>query len=105
MANRIVGNVYIIDSQMGAGAALIIGSPAWPKNAFIQAIGFWASSTASVWEMVFASNTAACCWKLAPETSPTPSAGTFVSMNLGGVSFDELRCKTLTTGTGFIYFG
>lgn len=105
MANRISGNVYIIDSQTGAGAALMPGSSSWPlHSAKIQSVAFWSSDTTGLWEMVFAADTTSIAFKITPDTAPIPVSGAVMQMIFDCISFDELRCKTLTAGTGFIYF-
>lgn len=105
MANRIVCNMYLIDSQTGAASALQPGSASWPTlKARVQVAALWAADTTGLWEMVYASDTSTSAWKLTPETAPAPTGGTFTSLVLDGVEFEELRCKTLTAGTGYIYF-
>lgn len=103
MANRIVGNVYIIDSQT-AGKPLIDGtSGAWLRSAYISAIGFWAADTSGVFELAYRSDTTNVVFKLALEGA-TGTNGFSTMKFIGGVRFEELTAKTLTAGTGWIYF-
>lgn len=103
MANRIVGNVYIIDSSTGAGNPLIMGgnSGAWLDNILVSAFAFWGTDTTAAIELVFANDTASTAFR---------SGHGYANANLNwssfgeAVYFKELRCKTLTNGTGFIYF-
>lgn len=101
MANRIVGNVYIIDSSLGAGNPLIINTGAWLDNLMVSAFAFWGTTTNSEIELVFASATDSTAFRCGhAQNVPDMTWGSFGE----GVYFKELRCKTLTTGTGFIYF-
>lgn len=101
MANRIVGNVYIIDSSLGIGNPLIINTGSWLDNHLVSAFGFWGNDTTAQIELVFASATDTTAFR-------SGHSNTNANMNWSSfgdsVYFKELRCKTLTNGTGFIYF-
>ena len=100
--NRIVGNVYIIDSQTGADRALINGtSGAWLDNTLVTAFAFWGADTTGAFEMVFAHQTDATAFRCGHSlVNPNMNWSNFGQ----AIYFKELRCKTLTAGTGFIYF-
>lgn len=106
MANKFVGNLLIIDSA-GPANSLIVGSASWPQHqAKIKSVVFWGANTTSTLELVTASDTSNVVIMLTPQTAPTPSAGTTVEINFGeGINFEELRCRTLTAGTAWVYFG
>lgn len=91
MANAIIGNVYYIDS---GGVAL------GDLRLKIHSIAIAATNTTSVLELVFFANTTQTCYK---QTSPDNNPVT-LSTYVGGIYFDRLFVKTLTAGTGFIYF-
>lgn len=101
MANRIVGNIYIIDSQTGAANSLQPNSASWLDNHLVSGFALWGADTTAAIELVFATQTDACAWK----ANYTQLGQNPVQSNLGeAVYFRELRCKTLVSGTGFIYF-
>lgn len=101
MANRIVGNVYIIDSQTGAANALQPGSASWLDNQKVTAFAFWGSDTTGQIDLIFAADTTASVFK-AGHFQNVPDT---VWSSFGEATyFKELRCKTLTAGTGYIYF-
>ena len=106
MANRIVGNVYIIDSQMGIATDLQgVNIASWLKNSVrVKMFALWCANTTAELELVFKADTASTAARLGAGTSPTPIAGGLVTLLMNGINFEELRCKTLTAGTGFIYF-
>lgn len=106
MANRLVGSVYIVDSQTGAAASFQPGSASWQQHSMkVQSVALWCADTTSTFELVWAADTASVAVRLAPQTAPVPSAGSLVNIEFpNGINFDELRCKTLVAGTGFIYF-
>ena len=90
MANRIVGNVYIIDSASGATAL------SFPKQGLIKNISFIASDTTGLLELALVT-TADVVVRLSNSKT---------ELELGdGVWFEPFIVKTLTAGTGYIYFG
>ena len=101
MANRIVGNVYIIDSQTGIANALQPGSSSWLDNHLVSGFSLWGADTTAAIELVFANDTSSTAWKANyQQLGQNPVQSQFGE----AVYFKELRCKTLTAGTGFIYF-
>lgn len=103
MANRLVNNVYILDSLTTAAIPLLgPGSASWLDDAYVNSIVLWGAGTTSALELVYASNTAnsACVLSV---NSPNGLGGT-VSTNFSQPQrFSELRLKTLTVGTAWIY--
>lgn len=103
MANRIVGNVYVIDSQTGAANPLTItpGTASWLDNHLVSGFSFLGNDTTATIELVFAADTTATAYFCGHPNNNRNMTMT----NLGeAVYFKELRCKTLTSGTGYIYF-
>lgn len=103
MANRIVGNVYIIDSASTSAAPLQSGI-AWPNHMKLDAVSFWTTSTAGICEFVYASNTNDTAFVLSPNVTSISVAGAMAHLHFGGVYFSELRVRTLTAGTAWLYF-
>lgn len=98
MANRIVGNVYIVDS------ALNNVSLPWPQGARIQSVRAWFLDTSGLARFT-GSDTTNAVFILTAHNAPSPSAGGNDRMYLGGVRFEEMKIPTLTSGTAWIYFG
>jgi len=93
MANEVRGNCYYIDS---AGFALD-----FTKGMRIQSIALFATNTTSVIELSLYTNTAKIVYE---QTSPDNNPVT-ISTYFGGVWMaDRLFVRTLTAGTGVIYF-
>ena len=102
MANRIVGNVYTLDSSTGITNKLVIGtSSSWMSNTFVSAFCFVAADTTSEIELVFASATDTTAYI---EKGIEHTKHILWSSFGQPVPFTELRLKTLTAGTGMIYF-
>ena len=101
MANRLLNNVYIIDSAMGGAQLFNNSSASWLSGTRIQAIGFFGATTASIMELAFRANTNNVF--LVATVNVNATAGGTRLYHLGGVRVDELTCKTLTTGSGWIY--
>lgn len=96
MANRIVGNVYIVDSALNNLAL------PWPQGATITSIRAWFLDTTGIARFTDSDTTNAVCLLIA--NAPAAGTGTTDQANLGGVSFDNLKIPTLTAGTAWIYF-
>lgn len=98
MTNRIVGNVYIIDSALGN-----VSLP-WPSNAKIMAVGIHSiNTTGSI--SFSSSDTSNVVIKLThtgDHVAPNDDADYYF---LGGINFTEMKVPILTAATGFIYFG
>lgn len=101
MANRLVGNIYIIDSATTAANDLQpVANPSWPREARIHTVLFTGTSGAD-FEMVFKSNTTNTAFRLSISEDQTATK----DIHFGQPhNFDELRVKTLVNGTGFLYF-
>lgn len=106
MANRLVGNLYILDSQEAATIPL-----PWPANAKVMAFSFWAASTRGelVLTMGNASNQV-CHFGYNIHSPVVADSNTLIvsadfHKYLGGVNFSPIAVTTLTAGTGWIYFG
>ena len=96
MANRIVGNVYILDTG-SANTQL-----PWPRDAKVASIAFWGATTSSVMTIA-AGDTGNVLLTL--NGPSTVGAGGTTNVHFGGVYFaDSLTLPVLTAGTGWIYF-
>lgn len=106
MANRIRGRVYIIDSQTGVTDSLQPGSPSWLDDACISNVVLWSADTTGEVEFVYASDSQSTAIRLVCGATALPVAGGITDIHFAGdgVQFSELRCKTLTAGTAWIYF-
>lgn len=98
MANRIVGNVYIIDTG-SANVALPVPTPYK-----VMSVRAWFSDTSGKAVFCFSDTGNVFC-VLAPNHAPVPSGGFTDEANLGGLNFDELKVPVLTAGTAWIYLG
>lgn len=108
MANRLVGNTYIIDSQTNA-----VGL-SWLSNSFVNAVSFYATGTDGAMELASTLDTSNVLIRFGILNHTLSSVGTtsvisnqFNQPNtilLNGVRIDQLSVKTLVNGTGFIYF-
>lgn len=93
MANRIDGNVYIIDTGSGDTA---IPFP----SADILGVGAWFSGPTGEVQLSTATTT-----NVFLRITATLSAGACSNyVFLGGLSVDELKVPILTAGTAWIYF-
>ena len=96
MANRLLGNVYIIDS------ALNNVSLPWPAKGRIMGIGAWFSGGTG--EARFTgTDTTDCVIRLVAADSGLNA--TYNYQHLGGINFTEMKVPVLTAGTAWIYFG
>ena len=95
MANRIVGNVYIIDTGSANGAI------PWLRDAKVASVAFWAADTTG--EIIISTvDTTDVIVRLTASNNPASVSQLF----LGGVNFpDVIKIPTLTAGTAWIYFG
>ena len=104
MANRIVGNIYIIDSQQAATVPL-----AWPSNAKVAAAAFWSQSTAGELIMTMGGNSNNAVIKMGYLNQAVATTGLAVTQATQwasfspGVYFDQLAVSTLTAGTAWLY--
>ena len=106
MANRIRGNVYIIDSQTGVTNALQPNSASWLDDAYISNVVLWSANTTGIVEFVYAIDSQTTAIILTAPATALPGVGGISDIHFAGdgVRFAELRCKTLTAGTAWIYF-
>lgn len=94
MANRIIGNTYILDTA-SANVAL-----PWPTNAKIAAVKLWSTDTTGIVELTAAS-TLDVLVKLVNSQDDDNTVGIY----LGGVNFSsDIKMPTLTAGTAWVYF-
>lgn len=93
MANRLVGNVYIIDS------ALNNVSLPWPNTATVSGIAFWSTNTTGLAVFTGADTTNVIKVLSNPNNAPAT-----VGIILNRVQFSEMKIPTLTAGTAWIYF-
>ena len=98
MANRLRGNVIIVDSAMGnafiLNSAAVVVDQAW----YVQSIALWSTGTDGVVRFSHTDTTDV----IVILENPFQFDAT-VSMVLNGVRLDELKVPTLTAGTAFIY--
>lgn len=94
MANAIVGNVLIIDSL---GLANTPGG----GSAEVTAISFYGSNSTSKMELMMYPETAVVVVMMqSPINQPNVTTLRFGNP----VEFEKFRVKTLTAGSGFVYF-
>lgn len=96
MANRLIGNVYIIDS------ALNNVSLPWNSGSKIMSIALWSADSTGVVIFTGADTTNVVARISGPRDSNLAQSS---DRYLGGVYFDEMKVPTLTAGTAWIYFG
>jgi len=95
MANRLVGNVWIIDT-VGA----LSTQPATGRSQLkINAIGFYAVDSTAVVNLALVSNTTNIVFPL--RSSGVPA--NFEVKDVGGIYIDELTAITVTAGTAYLY--
>ena len=105
MANRIVGNVIIVDSAMG-NLNLIQSATGNFRKVNVNAIAFWYGTSAGTMTLSLANTALEQIIKF--DWLNTGSAGDLVERmqwrNFGTPqSFEDLKVPVLTAGTGFIY--
>ena len=91
MANRIVGNTYIIDSGTIALTDGLLMR--------VNAVALWSIDTSGELWLTYQSNTA----DTAVRIRNNQSQPFMLPQYLGGVQFKDLRVQVLTAGTGFLY--
>lgn len=91
MANRLVGNIFIVDSAE-ANIALSI-----PENSYIGEVAFWGADTTGIIELTGAS-TADVIAKIQIGTNVPSNDSIYV-----GTRVQTLKCPVVTAGTAWIY--
>lgn len=81
---------------LGAGVA------SWLDDSRVNAVHFWGSGTNSIVEFVYASNTADTFCILTPNVNAT-AGGTATLKFSEPQNVSEIRVRTLTAGTAWIY--
>jgi len=90
MANRIVGNVYIIDT---------VGDLDGPDNLKINSIAFWSTDSTGALILCVKATSANELVKL----NNNQNQAFTVPLHLGGVYLKDVNVKTLTAGTAWLY--
>ena len=99
MANRIVGNVVIIDSGMGNAFVLTSANQAVNVSELkVATIAFWSTDTTGNLVLSAVDTTNQIIRLTNPNDDPTT-----VGAVLGGVNFKDLKVPALTAGTAWIY--
>lgn len=99
MANRIRGNVIIVDS---AASTVAITTPGDKSNIEIIGIAFWSLNSTGLLEIADATSSSDIVVKL---SNPVNGPATVWSNFSGMWSGKEMRINTLTVGTAWIYLG
>lgn len=95
MANRIVGNIYIIDSGLQNLSYI---------NHKLLAVGFYGANSASTMTLTMVSSTLDAIVAFANITAGSASWADYAQ--LGGVYVsDTIRVLNLVAGTGWLYMG
>lgn len=93
MANRIIGNVYILDTSSGNVPLPL------PSKARVSAVKFWSTDTTGLMRLSAANTT-----DIVVELANSQDDDNTVGIYLGGVEFTDLKLPTLTAGTAWVYF-
>ena len=95
MANRIVGNIYILDSGLQTLNYL---------NLKLMGVGFYGANTTAALVLTLASDTRDAIVAIGPNVIGAGAWSAYVP--LGGVYVsDTIRVLNLTAGTGWLYLG
>lgn len=105
MANRIAGNILIIDSAMGNSFALANdGTENQYRNFMVNAIGFWSASSTGALLLTGANTSIDIVFK---HDFPTGALNTIDNpkwFSFGTAQeFDNLKAPVVTAGTAFLY--
>lgn len=99
MANRIVGNVVIVDSAMGNALITASGGTVQNLNDYkVATIAFWSSDTTGVCRFTLADTTNCVLQLTNPNNNPTT-----VGATIPGVFFKDMKVPSITAGTAWIY--
>lgn len=103
MANQAINRTIIITSAVTAAEPILgAGSASWANDQVVSAVRFWGADTTSKFELVYASNTGASFFLSTPGNNLTGGSELLHFSSPQYVS--ELRVKTLTAGTAWLYF-
>lgn len=101
MANRVIGNVIIVDSAMGNSFVLTSGATILNNNEVrATAFTFWSTDTTGI---VAFSSGADTTNRVVLLTNPNNNPTT-IGLVLNGIPFNQLKVPVLTSGTAWIYF-
>lgn len=95
MANRLVDNVYIIDSALNNVAL------PWNAGSRIESISWLFSGSTGALSFSLSDTTNVIFRQAHPQANNQPQSG---SAYLGGIRITELKVPILTVGTAWIYF-
>ena len=103
MANHINNRTIIITSSVVASQPILgAGSSSWANDQAINAIRFYGIDTTAKFELVYASNTAQSFFISTPVDNNLVGAAELLNFSTPQL-VSELRVKTLTAGTAWIY--
>ena len=100
MANRIVGNVLIIDSGMG-NSQVLIGNNI--NDYVISGIAVWGVDTTAAITLTEANTATDLIYKYNANTTPGGAGGVNPLVLAYAIKVGELRVPVLTAATGFVY--
>ena len=96
MANRIVGNTYILDTS-SANVAL-----PWNSGSRIKAINVWFADSSGVVQLSGSNTSNFVFHAVHPANNNADQSFNYV---LNGATFDEMKAPIITAGTAWVYFG
>lgn len=100
MANRIVGNILIVDSGMGNSPVLLGNN----YNDFvISGIAVWGVDSTTAITLTEANTTTDLVYKFNANTSPVGGGGVNPLVLAYAIKVGELKVPVLTAATAFIY--
>ena len=108
MANRIIGNIIIIDSAMGN--APVLGADSAMTKFMVNAFAVWQVSTAGAIILTGANTATDIIFKSDWVALSADTAGKIYANNPSWYSFGQaqpieiLKAPTVTSGTAFLYF-
>ena len=106
MANRIVGNVIIIDSAMGNKVALAdVSGGNQISKMMVNAIGFWATDSTAALLLTGANTSSDIAFKHDYPTGALNSIKNPQWFPFGQAQpFENIKAPVVTAGTAFLYF-
>lgn len=94
MANRIVDNIYIIDSALNNVAL------PWNSGTRVAAVSFWSSDSSGAMTLAFTDTSDTILRAVSPSNGNSAQTSHYY---LGGIPFSSMKVPVLTAGTGYIY--